>query len=69
MAKSDIEIAREATLKPISEIADKLGIPSNALLPFGHDKGKITADYIKSLVGQTRRQTHPGHGDFSNTGG
>jgi len=49
MAKSDIEIAREATLKPISEIADKLGIPSDALLPFGHDKGKITADYIKSL--------------------
>ncbi|MCP4432373.1 MAG: formate--tetrahydrofolate ligase [Gammaproteobacteria bacterium] len=49
MAKSDIEIAREATLKPISEIADKLGIPSNALLPFGHDKGKITADYINSL--------------------
>ena len=49
MAKSDIEIAREATLKPISEIADGLGIPSSALLPFGHDKGKITADYIKSL--------------------
>jgi len=52
MAKSDIEIAREATLKPISEIAEKLGIPSNALLPFGHDKGKITADYIKSLNGK-----------------
>ena len=45
----DIEIARAATLKPISEIAEKLGIPSSALLPFGHDKGKLTADYIKSL--------------------
>ncbi len=49
MAKSDIEIAREASLKPISEIAERLGIPSDALLPFGHDKGKITPDYIKSL--------------------
>jgi len=49
MAKSDIEIAREATLKPISEIADRLGIPASALLPYGHDKGKITLDYIESL--------------------
>ena len=52
MAKSDIEIAREATLKPISEIAEKLGIPANALQPYGHDKGKITAEYIKSLSDQ-----------------
>ncbi|MCZ6797372.1 MAG: formate--tetrahydrofolate ligase [Gammaproteobacteria bacterium] len=49
MAKSDIEIAREASLKPITEIADKLGIPASALLPYGHDKGKITLDYIRSL--------------------
>jgi formate--tetrahydrofolate ligase len=49
MAKSDIEIAREATLKPITEIADGLGIPGSALKPFGHDKAKITPDYIKSL--------------------
>jgi len=50
MAKSDIEIAREATLKPITEIAEKLGIPASALKPFGHDKAKITPDYIKSLA-------------------
>ncbi|MCZ6577930.1 MAG: formate--tetrahydrofolate ligase [Gammaproteobacteria bacterium] len=49
MAKSDIEIAREASLKPITEIADKLGIPASALLPYGHDKGKITLDYIRSI--------------------
>lgn len=49
MAKSDIEIAREATLEPIARIAEKLGIPADALLHFGHDKGKITADYINSL--------------------
>ena len=46
----DIEIARAATLKPISEIAEKLGVPASALKPFGHDKAKITADYIKSLA-------------------
>jgi len=50
MAKSDIEIAREATLKPITEIAEKLGIPASALKPYGHDKGKITPDFIKSLA-------------------
>ena len=50
MAKSDIEIAREATLKPIVEIAEKIGIPASALKPYGHDKAKITPDYIKSLA-------------------
>ena len=49
MAKSDIEIAREATLKPITEIADKLEIPASALLPYGHDKAKIKIGYIESL--------------------
>ena len=52
MAKSDIEIAREATLKPIFEIAGNLGIPADALMPYGHDKGKLSAEYIKSLSGK-----------------
>lgn len=46
---SDIEIARKATLKPIGEIADRLGIPATALKPYGYDKGKISAEYIESL--------------------
>ena len=46
MAKSDIQIAREATLKPITEVADKLGIPGSALKPYGHDKAKITPEYL-----------------------
>jgi formate--tetrahydrofolate ligase len=50
MAKSDIEIAREATLKPITEIAEKLGIPASALKPYGHDKAKITPEFIESLA-------------------
>ncbi|MDH5355231.1 MAG: formate--tetrahydrofolate ligase, partial [Gammaproteobacteria bacterium] len=52
MAKSDIEIAREATLKPITEVAEKLGIPVSALQPYGHDKAKLTSDYINSLNGK-----------------
>ncbi len=51
MAKSDIEIAREATLKPITEIAQKLEIPPEGLLPYGHDKGKLTAEFIGSVQG------------------
>lgn len=43
--KSDIEIARAARKQPIAQIGEKLGIPSDHLLPFGHDKAKV----LKSL--------------------
>ena len=46
---SDIDIARKANKKPIQEIGSKLGIPSDHLLPFGHDKAKVSGDFIKSL--------------------
>ena len=46
--KSDIEIARAATLKPIQEIAGKLGIPQESLVPYGHDKAKVSADFVAS---------------------
>ena len=49
--KSDIEIAREANKKPIQEVGDKLGIPSDHLLPYGHDKAKVSQDYINSVQG------------------
>ena len=47
--KSDIEIAREAQKKPIQEVGDKLGIPTEHLLPYGHDKAKVSQDYINSV--------------------
>jgi len=47
--RSDIEIARDATIKPIVEIGAKLGIPGDALLQFGPTKAKVSMDYIKSL--------------------
>ncbi|MCF6320801.1 MAG: formate--tetrahydrofolate ligase [Rhizobiaceae bacterium] len=46
--KSDIEIAREATKKPIQEIGEKLGIPAADLVPYGHDKAKLSAAFIKA---------------------
>ena len=49
MVKSDIEIAREATQEPIAQIGDRLGIPPEALLPYGHTKAKIDLGYIDSL--------------------
>ncbi len=47
--KSDIEIAREAKLRPIAEIAKKHGIGPEHLEPYGHYKAKIPLSYIKSL--------------------
>jgi formate--tetrahydrofolate ligase len=44
--KSDIEIAREAKMKPILEIGKKLGIPAEDLIPYGHTKAKIQLDFI-----------------------
>ncbi len=49
---TDIEIARKANKKPIQEIGAKLDIPSDHLLPYGHDKAKVSAEFIKSLEGR-----------------
>ena len=50
--KSDIEIAREATKKPIMEVGAKLGISAEHLLPYGHDKAKIGQAFIAGLAGR-----------------
>ncbi|HRO50103.1 MAG TPA: formate--tetrahydrofolate ligase, partial [Hyphomicrobium sp.] len=47
--KSDIEIAREAKTKPISEVAAKLGIPADAIIPYGTTKAKLSFDFINAL--------------------
>ena len=46
--KTDIEIARAAKKRPIQEIGKKLGIAERDLVPYGHDKAKVSADFIKS---------------------
>jgi len=47
--QSDIEIAQAAAMRPIGEIAAKLGIPDEALSPYGRYKAKIGLDYVASL--------------------
>src|SRR5512143_1962136 len=49
--KSDIEISQAAKMRPILEIAkDKLGIPAEDLIPYGHYKAKVSLDYIAGLA-------------------
>jgi formate--tetrahydrofolate ligase len=50
---SDIEIAQQAQMRPIIELAEKqFGIPAEHLDPYGHYKAKISLDYIHSLQNQ-----------------
>ena len=51
--RSDLEIARAATLRPIAEIAAKAGIPPEALEPYGKYKAKVALDFA------TARAAHP----------
>ncbi len=47
--KSDIEIAQSVTPRPIAEIAEELGIPYADLVPYGHDKAKVTEAFMRSV--------------------
>ena len=47
--RTDIEIAQSATLKPITEIAARLGIPAASVENYGHYKAKVALDFIDSL--------------------
>ncbi|MAA98586.1 MAG: formate--tetrahydrofolate ligase [Stappia sp.] len=49
---SDIEIARAATMKPITEIGARLDIPAEALDAYGRTKAKVRADFIETLAGR-----------------
>lgn len=43
---TDLEIARKVKIRPISEIADKLGVDMEILEPYGHYKAKLPLDLI-----------------------
>jgi len=49
---SDIEIAQAASKLPIGEIAAKLNIPTDDIIPYGHDKAKIGYDFLSNLDGR-----------------
>ena len=53
--KSDIEIAREANMRPIAEVGGKIGVPADALLNYGPYKAKVSFDFIESADGPKRR--------------
>ena len=46
---SDIEIAQQAVLKPVAEIAKDLGINDNELEPYGRYKAKLNESLSKRL--------------------
>ncbi len=50
MPKSDIEIAREADIKPIEEVAARLDIPRDQILQYGPHKAKLSFDFIEGLA-------------------
>jgi formate--tetrahydrofolate ligase len=52
MPLSDIEIAQQAKMQRITELAHKLGIPEDALEPYGHYKAKVSLDYVDGLQGR-----------------
>ncbi|HUG61877.1 MAG TPA: formate--tetrahydrofolate ligase, partial [Methylomirabilota bacterium] len=52
--KSDIEIARAAALQPIGRIAERLGIPDDALVPYGRHIAKVEHGFIRGLAERPR---------------
>ena len=47
---SDLEIARAARLRPLSDIGEKLGVPADALIPYGRFAAKIDQSFVDSLT-------------------
>lgn len=48
--QTDLEIARAAGLEPIADIAAKLGIPAEDIVPYGYDKAKLPLTLLKKEV-------------------
>ena len=51
---SDIEIARSATMQPIGKVAERLGIPDDALVQYGKHIAKIEHAYIRQVMSRPR---------------
>src|ERR1700760_1425206 len=50
MALRNIDIAQQATLRPILPLAkDRLGIPEESLEPYGRFKAKVSLDYVRQV--------------------
>jgi hypothetical protein len=60
---TDLDIGQAMEVKPIFEIAAKLGIDQRHLLPFGHDKAKVHLDVLKDM---SLAWYHANHAWFGN---
>ncbi len=49
---TDLAVARAAILRPIAEIAEKAGIPADALQPYGRLKAKVALEFIAAQAGR-----------------
>ncbi len=53
MALRNIDIAQQAKMRPILQVAaDRLGIPEESLEPYGRFKAKVSLDYVRQLSGR-----------------
>jgi len=52
--KSDLEIARAARFKPMAEVAGRLGLPADAIIPYGRHKAKLDLEHLRGLAGRPR---------------
>ena len=50
MSLSDIEIAQQTKMLRVTKVAEKLGIPEEHLVPYGHYKAKVSLDFVDSLA-------------------
>ena len=50
--KTDLEIACAAKKRPIFKIGKSLNIPAAELVPFGHDKARVSQSFINSVQDQ-----------------
>ena len=65
--KSDIEIAQECTMEPITKIAEKAGIDDKYLEQYGKYKAKIDYNLLKE-TDKKRRKADPGNSHQPDTG-
>ena len=65
---ADIEIAHRAKLKPIEEIAEKIGIDSDDLECYGHYKAKVSLKFTKEVKNRPQGKTDSGYRHFSYPG-
>ncbi len=67
--KTDIDIAREVSGEHINEIGAKLNIDKEDLVPFGHDKAKISWNAIDSVPKKQEWKADSSDSSYANSCG